>query len=197
MEEKKLVYPNPLVPIKLAGANLEWLQQYELSNEELARFMWDPKDNRHVFMVGDDDGNLAYYEARSVTSKPKCISHGTKPALFLNKFSDTVCIVEDIVSALKVNRFVCGFPLFGSHLTHDQEVATRFKKAIIWLDYDKLDNAFKMVDRLQALGVKCTVVATKKDPKELSHSELGEVIYEELQMLTPDSQILLDNPEEV
>lgn len=180
--KEKLVYPNRLSDT-LPPENKAWLRKYGLTDEEIALFKYDPLDRRHIYQVADY-GELVYYEARSIDKTPKCISHGEKPTHILNLLSDTICLVEDIVSAIRVSRFVSSMPLFGAHLHDPAKIAKLYGKAIVWLDYNKGDVAFKMAEQLEARGVVTSVVLTALDPKEHTHEEMSVVIEEELRFLT-------------
>lgn len=144
-----------------------WLNKYGLTSTEKSNFLWDPVKNRLVYQVFST-GKLKYQEGRSLTEKPKCISMGEKPYHILNDTYPTLCIVEDIISAIKVSRHCAAFPLFGSTLqpVHELFIGSTYNQVLVWLDYDKYPQAIKMARRLAKYGGAIEVIRTKDDPKD-------------------------------
>ncbi|MGL4336095.1 MAG: hypothetical protein ACRCST_04310, partial [Turicibacter sp.] len=105
--------------------------------------------------------------------KPKTLSFGPKPNQVLLQKSDTVVVVEDIVSAIKCNRYVNALPLFGSSLTTKiLSNLTKFVKIFIWLDADKMKNSMEAVNLLQQIHPCVSCIFTTSDPKECSDEEI-------------------------
>lgn len=188
MEEPKLEYPRKLSD-KLAEGNDKWLSSYGLNEAEKALFKMDNETGRHVILC-HDKGNLVYYEARSVTPvKPKCLSKGTKPIRFIDNtggICPTVCLTEDIVSAILVGRHVVGGCLFGSHLSDLQQVQLRrFSNVIVWLDYDKTNVAFQIVDKLDVMGYNVNMITEDQgDPKDLSEEHRASLLGQALEFFS-------------
>lgn len=103
------------------------------------------------------------------------MSHGTKPFLVLGK-GDSLVVVEDVVSAIKVSRVARAIPLFGSHLPTEwmvKIIKERPKRVFIWLDNDKWTESMKFTAKMNTLAPICKSVRTEEDPK----------VYDETQIL--------------
>lgn len=166
-KEPKLADPLSNLHTTLPGAYDEWLSKYGLTPKEKALFSWSPDLKRMIYTFKVDN-NVRFWEGRSLFTQPKTISSGNKPYHLLNYGHQTVCIVEDIVSAIKVSRYCTAFPLFGSSLSpvHELFLASEFTQILIWLDADKYDEAVKMSRKLALYGNNVEVIRTDKDPKE-------------------------------
>lgn len=144
-----------------------WLNKYSLTSEEKSLFKWDPTAQRLIYQVRTL-GKLKYQEGRSLTQHPKCLSEGEKPYHILNDKHSTVCIVEDIISAIKVSRHCAALPLFGSSLNsvHELFLGATYGQIFVWLDYDKYPKAVKMARSLAKYGGAVEVIRTHDDPKD-------------------------------
>jgi hypothetical protein len=107
----------------------------------------------------------------------KYLSKGVKPFLTYGE-SDTLVLVEDVLSAIVVGRVYCASPMLGAiplkeTLTH----LKRFLRVVLWGDYDKaaenVVNARKLSERW---GFNIEVVITKQDPKYYSSNEILEIV---------------------
>lgn len=93
------------------------------------------------------------------------------------KNSDTVCIVEDVLSAIRCSRFVAGAALLGTNLPDSaiQFLIRRHKKFIIFMDDDNSKVKMKQVhlkNKLELIGSVKLITKIGKDPKELTDKEL-------------------------
>lgn len=98
------------------------------------------------------------------------ICRGTMP-------SDTVVLVEDIVSAMRISQDTCvdGCALLGTHINLHavQYLKTQYTKCIILLDDDATETAIDIYKRVQTLFDKTTlIVDLGADPKDVSPSTL-------------------------
>lgn len=167
---KEIVAPPNDLCSHFNGDNLRWLKKYLTDFEIMDHFKYSPSMKRHVYKYAD------YWEARSVDPahvKDKCISHGVKPYNLLGK-GDTIVVVEDIVSAIKVSRVARSLPLFGAYLSPDfmvRLVKERPKQIVIWLDEDKWDSAMQYAAKINTLAPIARAVKTRYDPKD--HTDFG------------------------
>lgn len=92
--------------------------------------------------------------------------------------SDSLVIVEDPVSAIRVAALYDAMPLLGSHLATSRlnAVAGLYKAVVVWLDSDKLKEARSIAERFRMVGVSARVIWTELDPKEYSDRELMEIL---------------------
>ncbi|MDX9757148.1 MAG: hypothetical protein RBT52_06580 [Sulfurimonas sp.] len=117
-------------------------------------------------------------------NKPKYITKGAKNVLHIlgresSQVPDSIILTEDLISAIKVSRVTPSMPLWGSFVSLEdaKRLSERFAKAILWLDKDKAQEAFKQAQKLSYLfkgGVSC--IRTERDPKEYSTQQLQEYL---------------------
>lgn len=182
LTEERLTYPRRLQK-ELLDRNKKWLRSFGFTDQELQYFMMDPLTQRHVILCFEDS-ELVYYEARSVTGeKPKTLSKGTKPIKIFNQSgaaANTLCLTEDVVSAILCSRQVPTGCLFGSALSdHQLTYLEKYDNIIIWLDYDKTDVALKWVDMLTLRGYNVAVVVEDRgDPKDLTEADRSNCLME-------------------
>lgn len=168
--EKKVTPPPTDLVSELPGPFLAYYRGFGLTEEEIKQyFTYSPSLDRTVFQRGD------YWEARSLDKLPKTLSHGEKPMVLIGRSKTfKVCIVEDLVSAIKVGRQVVAIPLFGSSLKLDWllSIPGLFATCFIWLDYNMLRGAIDIYRKLQLTGVSTRIIRTEQDPKYYSDDEI-------------------------
>lgn len=180
----------PFLVDDLPTENQAYLERY-LTPEEIKtfKFKYAPAMGRHVYYV--QDGNKIFYEARSVIKgKPKSLQFGEKPYHLLGNpadGSDTIVLVEDILSAIVVGRYFSALPLFGSHLPPDW-VSNLIKpgfprRIVVWLDSDKTKEAIDIA-RSISMFKECLIIQTPQDPKDS-----GDVVKE----LVTDPYLVFQN----
>jgi hypothetical protein len=173
------------VEFKLPEVAWKWLQQYSLSKGDIIRhkLMWSESWKRLIFPYFDTTGLLAW-QGRYFGDDPKkgkwfsqgdlkSILHICGPAK-----GDTLVLVEDTVSAIKVGHHVPCMPIFGSHVSVRTLVRVRrfYGKIIIWLDKDKQIDSVKFSNNARLLGITSTSIITEKDPKEYPHDQLKAIL---------------------
>jgi len=153
---------------------MEWLLSYGISQEEIDKYgiEWNVKEEMLVLLQ-----TARYWQARTFNSRrPKYMSEGSKPLTIYGR-GDTIVIVEDIISAIKIARLhdeYCACPVLGSSLSYDMEnqIVGKYKKSAVWLDRDKAKNALRISRKLKQRGLESRVVVTDEDPKEYSKGEI-------------------------
>lgn len=169
-ESRAETRPPPQLVKEIPKKFLAYYAKFDISPEDVEHyFEYWPSQDRVVYTVGE------FWEARSVDKSPKTLSYGPKPFHMLrNMDRQDVCIVEDIVSAIKVSKVCTAMPLFGSALKSEylQKLLKQGQKLYIWLDADKIETAFKMAQKVGNAGRKATVVFTQHDPKVYSTEEI-------------------------
>ena len=155
---------------------MKWLLSYGISQKDIEEFgiKWDIKNQLLVLL-----DTAKYWQGRSFDKhKPKYMSSGIKPLTIYGE-SDTIVLVEDIISAMRIarTREYCSAPLLGSSLSYEFENAVVdkcFKMVYVWLDRDKAVNALRIKRKLQQRGVDSRVVITDNDPKDYTKGEILE-----------------------
>lgn len=127
------------------------------------------------------------FEARTlVNDSIKYVTVGHKDCLFIAddwpKQVETLTIVEDIFSAIRVGEFTPCVALMGTNLTKTKEaqLRTMSKNFIIWLDNDKAGRtaSWKIKDRVSWFANDVIIRRTKRDPKCYTDDELEDMLDE-------------------
>jgi hypothetical protein len=95
---------------------------------------------------------------------------------------NTLVIVEDLLSAIRVNRQHNVLPICGTHLKteHLFQYARKYKTICVWLDNDSevvIEQARDIVRTVQMVGsARATMVLVARDPKYCDDDQIGEYI---------------------
>lgn len=118
-----------------------------------------------------EDAKSKYYIGGNVHDDYTIIPHSYT--------DETVVLVEDYLSAIRVSEHLPCMPLFSCvcSLAVLQQLLTRFNSIIVWLDSDKLDNARKIASDASMLGLPASVLYTPKDPKEYNDQQIKEFLW--------------------
>lgn len=172
------------------------MKQY-LTNSEMYNYGigWSNYFGRVVLPIYSVSHELMAYQLRKVDNRIK----GPKYLTFKNReiqngiyfrsnyypdhmvtSMDIICIVEDIVSAIKVGRVCSGIALLGSppNLPHIAQYLGNSGKVVVWLDRDKLKTAVRYIDTLNLLGYNAQMVLTQQDPKSYETDRILEEIHD-------------------
>lgn len=142
---------------------------------------------RIILPVHGPDGALAFTQARAIqdSQTPKYINSGGSAAsrsLFSTHGADsfdTVCVTEDMLSAIRCGRYVAGAALCGVSLSDAKLVRLlRFKTILCFLDPDPAGQRGmrKFIKRMSVLHPNVKRLTGRADPKNLSNKELYETI---------------------
>jgi hypothetical protein len=161
---------------------LDWISQYGLTGTELRRnkIGWSDTCESIIFPVFDETGCLKMYQQRyfgASDKQPKYITVGNKGDLIHLPDPvkhDTIVVVEDMVSAIKVSRVTNCMPLLGNTLSIPvaMKLRLRFKRARVWLDANMMQKSVRTSLTLSVLGLPTTTIFTDKDPKEYAVSDI-------------------------
>lgn len=155
------------------GLTLEEMQQFTYARERVGKYGLMPCNL--LILYADKD----YWCARNFGMGAKYITSGSKPILKYGNNSDTVILVEDIISAIKVGRQFTAIPMLGSMplesiLSH----LKGFKNVMVWNDRDLAVKSVKTARNLsERLGLRVKVVISPNDPKEYSDLDIKNYIY--------------------
>src|SRR3990167_532621 len=95
--------------------------------------------------------------------------------LMMNKVdTHSVCLVEDVISAMKVKRAMSSFPLLGARLVQEDmlKLSRMFKRLVIWLDDDMLQRTIDIERQASPFFDKIETVSTVGDPKTYPDSAI-------------------------
>lgn len=154
---------------------VEWFSKCDLGVEDMmvAKVVWCERSKQLIFPWYDDFGNLLAYQARnfSPTAKAKAYTKGDVKSLLpiYREQGDTVVLVEDPLSAIKVRKYsgLSSMPLLGNTISNNKlaYLAKFYNHILVWLDSDMLHKSMEIVSRLNCLGTRANTIYTEKDPK--------------------------------
>lgn len=176
----------------LPNVAVDWLRKYQITNREIQKYGlgWSNdgkfliKQNvwvRPILVIpfyGEQRDLLAWQGRNFGEEGPKYVTKGLRedvlPVVGLDKSQNFVVCVEDAVSAYKVGRQFPAMPLLGSDLSLDKarRLGKLFEGILLWLDYDKARESFKLASRLAPFTKFVKTIVTERDPKEYSDEEI-------------------------
>ena len=165
---------------------LEWLAKYGLLKAEIEKLnvLYSQSKDLLIFPFFDAEKNLIAWQGRYFGSNkeyPKYVTYGAKDMLSMfpgPAKSNTVSVVEDVISAIKVSRVQDTIALLGSYLSLKtaNRLARSYDHLVIWLDPDKYKEAVEAQERLSPIFKSVRVIYTEKDPKEYNHEQIQNFI---------------------
>lgn len=178
---------------ELSEPAIKWLSTYEIGiPEALGRgILWNQQRSFLLFVWYGDQREPILAQARNFNpptegfKQTKYITYGTAddvtPIYYRyhpGNRTDTLVLVEDAVSAIKVARQSDSIPCLTSNLSLDKikrlvRLYGRFK---VWLDSDMFHHAQQIAQRLQLCGAAAHAVWTELDPKCYTNEEITGVL---------------------
>lgn len=171
-----------------------WIRQARITDEEVEKYeiSWSKTVGRVVIPVGlvrtgTDVTAVASFQTRRIYSgdtQPKYLSFRNRPAIFSIERKDTrtLCLVEDVLSCIRVGRIVSGMALQGVRLQpeHVNYIAKHgYDDFIIFLDDDNYQvklAQLKISKQLSVFGNVKVIHNGGVDPKEMSDSALRSLL---------------------
>jgi len=180
-----------------------WLDRYQITPIEIFKYriLWSNhgvtlQNNSIIsplliFPIYDDSNFCIFWQGRnfsSVQKNPKYYSRGNKEAVNAvlgGSDKDTVFLVEDMLSAIKVARFAKSFPLFGSDISpaRAKKLSEKTRHIVLWLDPDKYQSSsgksspvLILKRQLTSLFENVDVLYTSRDPKDYANDEIKRFI---------------------
>lgn len=167
-----------------------WFWRYSLTNDDIIKYNcgWSERYNRVIVPLyeyahmGDEMARkLVGWVGRELECQTKEERKQKKVSKYLTRAKkgkrrffvapgeiDKVVIVEDAISAMKVNT-VTDFTtvaLLNTDVSNELMSWLRGKVIYLWLDGDMLAHSVKTVNRMRTLGLDTKHIHTTKDPKE-------------------------------
>lgn len=160
-----------------------WLNKYEITDKEYLsnKLCFSPSKYSLIFPVWIE-GNLEAYIGRYLGDNhdhPKWVGYGINNKLYYILHNSTyinstsLLVAEDIVSAIKISRFISCMPLFNAHISKEklQRIyELGYKTLYIWLDPNKRNESIKFAEQARLYGLEARVIFSDKDPKEHDES---------------------------
>ena len=176
VEPEKIIKVPSDISNEYSEEALQWCNQYGIGVDDLIkhRVKWSKYYNQLIFIYEKvDHKGIGVVQARNFTpGARKYFNQGDmKEVLPIYHHSDdeeSLVIVEDAISAIKVSRQYDAMPLLGSSLMlHKVPQIKRagYRRVVMWLDHDKYKEAQGIATKFQLLGLSTYVMATDLDPK--------------------------------
>ncbi|CAB4240965.1 Archaeal primase DnaG/twinkle, TOPRIM domain [uncultured Caudovirales phage] len=163
-------------------AALKWLLGYGLTMEEIAQFSYSTervgKYGKMVCNILILYSDINYWCGRNFGKGTKYITSGVKPVIKYGTNPDTIVLVEDIISAIKVGRQFSAIPMLGSMPPGAVlSYLKGYKNVFVWNDLDKAKESLKTARNLsERLGTRVKVIIKPLDPKEYSDLDIYNII---------------------
>jgi len=185
VDSKSLQFPEDYTT-DLANAPIHWLKFHQITDKEIEehRMGWSESQRLLIFPLFNGNGELVAWQGRSFdpSKKIKYISHGPIHKLrhfvgISSSVDNTVILVEDLISAIRIGRFHTAMPLWGTHIPLEliTDLAAEFRSVGVWLDSDKTDYAIKAVLRASQI-MPAFLITSALDPKTYSDQQIQEFI---------------------
>lgn len=179
------IKPTPPKPILGSGSSSpiasSWASKYGITTDEFYGNGWgySRETNQAIFPIKDENQEVVCYQARNFYkgAKSKYTNYGDKERghAFFGGGKSVLVLTEDVLSAIKVFRFVDSLALLGTHLS-DKKLSfikpKKYTEVSVWLDPDKWKEAIAITKTLQLVGYKSRAILSEKDPKEHTNEEI-------------------------
>ena len=195
--------PEDAKPVSECTRGLDWLLQYSLTGKEISdnlilfseKGVYLQRKNETIkplviFPIYSNPDELVFWTGRNlnydgsgtkwiIKGKPSNVVHGIYPEVNYSKVNhSTCCVCEDIISTIKLGRIIPTFTLFGKNLNERllKYLSSNFSELLIYLDYDAINNAYTLQQKVSPYFSKVIVIITELDPKSYETNELREII---------------------
>ena len=166
-------------------------KQFKIGSTKELEYQGKTYGERLLF-PGYINNELKFIEARALGEQiPKFITLGNKSELFEIEhpnYPEIVCIVEDMVSAIRLSKFVSVAALRGTHLSEKNTIylLNKYNRCIVWLDNDAPGKkaAQNMIHRLRWIFKKTVLMSDLEEPKKYPDEVLEDQINNGINEIT-------------
>ena len=172
-----------------------WLMQYRMTKyTEKYNFGWSEHHSRIIMPIKEDDELVGWVgrcpnriskHNRAKHNRPKYLTHKKKGHgrlyYIIKGKIDTIIIVEDIVSAIRVHEATGATTIALLNAGVSDELMQSFDKSaqiFIWLDEDMQKESYNKSNRYSQLGYNCKSIVTRLDPKEYGNLYIDDLLNE-------------------
>jgi hypothetical protein len=163
----------------------DWLQQYEFDQATITSnlILWSPKTERLIFPYFIK-GELVGYQARCFNKdekeKRKWFSQGKLDSFIYTRGneSNTLILVESIISTIKVSHYTQCSPIFGSIISLQRFITIShfWPNVVIWLDPDKRKEAVQQGEKARSVISNVSIILSDKKPKDHSYEDIRYIL---------------------
>ena len=169
---------------------IDWLRLYGITDAEIDanEIGWSPSRSRLIFPIRGGQDQLLMWQGRlfpiesAGPGRPKVYTEGFKERVYhiLGDIGvDSLCLVEDIISAIKISRTMPAMPIWGSVISTKRilTLETMYNSLFIWLDGDMKEYAAeRAVYARQFFKGPVKVVTSHFDPKCYNDAEVSSFV---------------------
>lgn len=165
----------------LSPEAMDWLHLYYPDVRDFPICYWSEQERKLIFPIIDKElGYLQAWQYRYFGDNPKhpkWVGYGINDSLIhiVGMGSNSLVLVEDLISADKVGHITPTLCLFGSNISLKRLATLKtlgYTEIVIWLDWDKKEYAIKAAQLAQSIGLQARVIHTKLDPKEYDYESI-------------------------
>ena len=181
--------------VSLPDSVVEWLyKKYELNAACVAAQGWT-YDERHHRIIMPINSYFGYTYGIVAKKLPLSPYKGAKALNYFDKSEpvklaysrttkewigrqDSIVLVEDIISATKVGKYMNCAALLGTNLTHKQIafLSAHYKEVVMMLDPDAIGKSLLYQKQYGSLFDAFKIVELKADPKDSTHEILANAL---------------------
>lgn len=162
---------------------LSWIESFGITYNQLTlhKVCWSEQRQLLVFPYYINNQLKAWQGRYFGPSKhhPKWITYGKIHDFEypLGRRTNTIILVEDIISAIKVSKCQQALPIFGSFISKQKLLTIRKScdTIVIWLDPDKQKESITFANTASLYFKQASVILAEKDPKEYDYKTIGEI----------------------
>lgn len=173
---------------------LKWLKQYHVTDELIYKYnIAEALDNSVITPVLQND-KVVMYQRRWLDPRRIMTYGNKKPFIASSSKCDTLVIVEDFISAIRVGEVVDCYCMFGTSLSYEilKKLVSEYAIIVIWADgdipgqraaaklLDTLNRIISNRSRYRAFSPSTNNIiyniVTEKDPKLYTNSEIHNYI---------------------
>ena len=177
----RFYHPDHFVQVHNNSQALSYLQRNNCMHaldDKLAKIMYDPKQNRVVFLV-QDNSQVCDAIGRAMNKKviPKWYRYGKSSRLFTCGDHENAMLVEDAASACAVSQVATGVALLGTNMKDaDISPLKKFKHIYICLDADATRKSLD-IHKYLSYFVSCSVIRLTDDLKYFDKEEIKRLVW--------------------
>jgi hypothetical protein len=183
----------PTISQSISGELAKWLAGYDVDDATCRKYKIMQAEDGSAILPVIVDGEIEMYQRRWMSPR-RILTYGAKIPFYSNSVkSDTIVIVEDFISCVKVGNVTQAMACFGTSIGYSTlvDIVNKYDNIVVWLDGDKpgQDGAKELIGRIKNIQNKEKVrrafsirefrirnILTNMDPKCFSNSQIFNIL---------------------